>query len=71
MNNKHFIQLRTHGNQMKYISLSSIALVEDLFTNGTQITLKEKDANGNNITFAVAMRYVDVTVEINRLVSLP
>lgn len=70
MNNKLFIQLPTGGGH-KYISISSIALVEDKGVNGSQITMKEKDATGNNISFLVHLNYANTTIEINRLISLP
>lgn len=71
MNNKHFIQLTTHGHEMKLVSLSSIALIEDLFAGGSRVTLKEKDAQGNSISFVAALSYSDLTIEVNRLLSLP
>lgn len=68
VNNKNFIQIPTHGSGLKYVSITSIALIDQIGTK-TVVTLKEKDANGNNITFEAALPYSDLTAAINQLVE--
>ena len=60
MDSKNFIQIPSHNGKLRYVNISSIALVEDSSPNGTTIVLKERDSSGNNISFLASLPYKSV-----------
>lgn len=64
---QNFFQLQTFDHQLKLVNIFSIALLEDLGpSGGTRVTMKERNKEGNNISFVAAFPYVNLTVEIQK-----
>lgn len=64
MENKLFTTFITKSGQ-KIVSKSSIAIMEQIDNLTYRITLKENDANGQNISFETNIDYATIVLKFN------